>query len=49
MERLSWYINDDPQILKNAILNMKGADYRCLIWNMSRSDAVNKSNWIILN
>ena len=24
-----------------AILNVKGVDYRCVIWNMTRSDAVN--------
>ena len=23
---------------------MKGADYKCAIWNMSRSDAVNRLN-----
>lgn len=23
---------------------MKGADYKCVIWNMSRSDAVNRLN-----
>ena len=27
-----------------AILNIKGIDYRCAIWNMSKSDAINKLN-----
>ena len=27
-----------------AILNIKGIDYRCVIWNMSKSDAVNRLN-----
>ena len=27
--------------LKNiAILNVKGVDYRCVLWNMSKNDAV---------
>ena len=27
-----------------AILKIKGVDYRCVIWNMSRSDAINRLN-----
>ena len=27
-----------------AILNIKGIDYRCAIWNMSKSDAINRLN-----
>ena len=27
-----------------AILNIKGIDYRCVIWNMSKSDAINRLN-----
>ena len=27
-----------------AILNIKGFDYRCIMWNMSRSDAINRLN-----
>ena len=31
--------------LKNiAILNVKGIDYRCVIWNMTRNDAINRLN-----
>ena len=27
--------------LKNiAILNVKGVDYRCVLWNMSKNDAI---------
>ena len=28
----------------NAILNVKGADYRCILWNMTRNDAINRLN-----
>ena len=35
--------------LKNiAILNAKGVDYRCLLWNISRDEAVNKLNNSVL-
>ena len=27
-----------------AILNIKGVDYRCIMWNMSKSNAVNRLN-----
>ena len=27
-----------------AILNIKGVDYKCVIWNMSKRDAVNRVN-----
>ena len=27
-----------------AILNISSVDYRCVIWGMSRSDAINKLN-----
>ena len=31
--------------LKNiAILNVKGVDYRCVLWNMTRNDAINGLN-----
>ena len=25
-----------------ALLNVKGVDYRCVIWNMTRNDAINR-------
>ena len=32
-------------VLKNiVVLNKKCVDYSCIIWNMSRSDAVNRLN-----
>ena len=32
-------------VLENIkILNVKGIDYRCVIWNMSKSDAINRLN-----
>ena len=24
------------------MLNVKGADYRCVLWNMSKNDAINR-------
>ena len=27
-----------------AILNLKGVDYKCVIWNMSKTDAINRVN-----
>ena len=27
-----------------AILNIKGVDCRCVVWNMSRNDAINRLN-----
>ena len=29
-----------------AILNVKGVDFRCILWSISRSEAVNKLNKI---
>ena len=35
--------------LKNiAILNAKGIDYRCILWNISRDKAVNRLNISVL-
>ena len=27
-----------------AILNIKGDDYRCILWNMTKNDAINVLN-----
>ena len=27
-----------------AILNVKGVDYRCVLWNMTKNDAINRLN-----
>ena len=36
-----------PYELKNiAILNVKGVDFRCILWGISRNEAVNKLNKI---
>ena len=35
--------------LKNiAILNVKGVDFRCMLWGISRDEAVNKLNSSVL-
>ena len=36
--------------LKNiAILNVKGVDFRCILWGISRGGAVNRLNNFVLN
>lgn len=32
------------ELVNIAILNIKGVDYKCVIWNMSKSDAINRVN-----
>ena len=27
-----------------AILSVKGVDYRCVLWNITRNDAINRLN-----
>ena len=27
-----------------AIMNVKGIDYRCILWNMTRNDVINRLN-----
>ena len=35
--------------LKNiAILNEKGVDYRCILWGISKNDAINRLNNSVL-
>ena len=35
--------------LKNiAILNVKGVDYRCILWDISKNDAINRLNIFVL-
>ena len=35
--------------LKNiAILNAKGVDYRCILWDISKNDAINRLNNSVL-
>ena len=35
--------------LKNfAILNLKGVDFRCILWGISRDEAVNRLNGSVL-
>ena len=37
------------QELKNiAILNVKGVDFRCILWGISRDEAVNRLNNSVL-
>ena len=43
---MSWQISDDFRIKKHC--NTKGidysVDYRCILWNMTKNDAINSLN-----
>ena len=30
------------ELENTAILNVKGVDYRCLLWNITRNDEINR-------
>ena len=32
------------ELKKLAILNVKGVDYRCALWNMTKNDVINRLN-----
>ena len=32
------------QLENIAILNLKGVEYRCLLWNITRNDSINRLN-----
>ena len=34
----------DYELENITILNIKGIDYRCIVWNMTRNDAINRLN-----
>ena len=36
------------ELKKNVILNVKGVDYRCVLWNMTKNDAINllSNSWL---
>ena len=36
------------EIKSNAILNAKGVDYRCILWGVSKNDAVDRLNNSVL-
>ena len=36
-----WCINDGLWIKNIAILNLKGVDYRRVLWSMTKDDAIN--------
>ena len=37
------------ELKKNAIMNVKGVDSRCILWGISRDEAVNRLNNSVLN
>ena len=46
---MSWYINDGLWIKNIGILNEKGVEYRCVLWNITKNDAINRLNNSILD
>ena len=46
---MSWYINDGLWIKNIGILNVKGVEYRCVLLNMTKNDAINRLNNSILD
>ena len=37
------------ELKKNAIMNVKGVDSRCILWGISRDEAVNRLNNSVLD
>ena len=46
---MSWYINGGLWIKNIGILNEKGVEYRCVLWNITKNDAINRLNNSILD
>ena len=43
LKMLDFYLNQMFVINRNiAILNVKGADFRCILWGISRDEAANR-------
>ena len=36
------------KLTKTAISNAKGVDYRCILWGISKNDAINRLNNSVL-
>ena len=45
---MSWCIDDCLWIKDIAILNVKGVDFRCILWDISNDEAVNRLNNSVL-
>ena len=45
---MSCYVNDDLWIKNIATLNAKGVDYRCILWGISKNDAIDRLNNSVL-
>ena len=45
---MSWCIDDCLWIKDIAILNVKGVDFRCILWGISKDGAVNRLNNSVL-
>ena len=41
---MSSYINGSLWIRKYCNIELKGVDYSCFLWNMTRSDAISRLN-----
>ena len=40
--------NKRHDVLMTAILNVKGVDFRCILWGISKNEAVNRLNNFVL-
>ena len=45
---LSWYIMIGYELKNIAILSVKDVDYRCVLWGISKNEAINMLNTSVL-
>ena len=45
---MSWFIMTAYELKNIAILNVKGVDFRCILWGISRNEAANRLNNSVL-
>ena len=45
---MSWYFDDCSWVKNIAILNVIGVNFRCILWGISRDEAVNRLNNSVL-
>ena len=45
---MSWYLTTAHELKNISILNVKGVDFRCILWGINRDEAVNRRNNSVL-
>ena len=43
-----WYLMTAYELNNNAILNVKGVDFRCILWGISINEVINRLNNSVL-